>query len=237
LSDRSLAGAVPLDSPVRPRVRRRLLVVAAAAALWSTGASAAQTSSANASASSSSNSISNTTASSGRISVSVDDTWAGLVGARAPVYTGVDATLWSDPASGRRLRFGSSATRYGSDLMFGPAGIGNDYSAEFEVDQPVGQLSFYALGGYQIFGAAPGFAKVGGSYATIGASYPLTANLWLSASLDADESLSSVGPERSMSVYLDATAGETWKLQSYLTRGLAAASTDWRVGFSVAVPW
>jgi len=169
--------------------------------------------------------------------VSVDDRWAALSGARAPAYTGVSATLYSDPASGREFIFSSSFTHYGSDLVYGPAGLANDYSAELEVDQPVGRLSLYALAGYQNFGAAPGFDSIGGSYATIGASYPVAGGLWIGASFDADERLGTFGPDQSVTLRFSGVTGEVWQLQSYLTRGVSAASSDWRVGISVSAPW
>jgi hypothetical protein len=214
---------------VRPRALRGVLFAAAASALWSGVAGAAQPAS--------ETFIGSVTASSGPVSVSVDDRWAALDGARAPSYTGVSATLYTDPMSGREFTFSSSVTHYGTDLVYGPAGLANDYSAEFEVDQPIGRLTVYALAGYQTFGAAPGFDSVAGSYATIGASYPVVGRLRIGASFDADESLSTLGPDRSVTLRFSGVTGEVWHLQSYLTRGLSAASDDWRVGISVSAPW
>jgi len=228
LPDRLIAGVVAPGPAVRPRALRGVLL-AAAAALWSAAAGAAQPPS--------ETFIGSVTASTGPVSVSVDDRWAALSGARAPSYTGVSATLYADPASGREFSVSSSVTHYGSDLVFGPAGIANDYSAEFQVSQPIGRFSVYALAGYQSFGAAPGFDSVAGSYATVGGSYPVANRLWIGASFDADENLGTLGPDQSVTLRFSGVTGEVWQLQSYLTRGLSAASSDWRVGVSVSAPW
>jgi hypothetical protein len=228
LTDRLTAGALAPAPSVRPRGRRRavsLVAAAVGAALCVAGTDAKAAS----------ESRSGARPAASPLTISVDDRSDALTNERAPASTDIGLTLYSDPASGRRLALGGNAT-FGDDPAVTLGATGNDYAGWLELSQPFGRFSLFASAGYQLLGPLPGFEQTGGTFGSFGGSYNLTEKLSIGASFDASESVYSLGPQRELSLYFGTSFNEDWQLRGYLLRGLADASDTWGAGLTLSIP-
>lgn len=229
MTDRLTAGASAPAPSVRPRGRRRATSLAAAAAV---GAALCV---AGTEAKASSESRSGVRPAVSPLTISVDDRSDASTTRRAPASTDIGLTLYSDPATGRRLALGGNAV-FGDDPAVTLGATGNDYAGWLEFSQPFGRFSLFASGGYQLLGPIPGFNEVGATFGSVGGSYDLTEKLSIGASFDASESVYSLGPEREVSLYFSTSFNEDWQLRGYLLRGFADATEDWGAGVTLSIP-
>lgn len=109
-----------------------------------------------------------------------------------------------------------------------------DYTAQFDIDRPIGRLTPFATVGYRWLGDSSELDLRNVWFATLGAAFKFTDYTSVDLSYDWSQAASRDGsPIGEVTLGVSHWLGDHWKLSAYVLKGVTDGSPDWGGGATI----